>query len=532
MNITSCRRIVVGGVTALLLSCPGLAQTPGQPVEYPKAQLEVEQRVMTANVKDANYHIDRGVKAAGAGLSELAKVSLLRATGRVAQVDDVMKGHPERIERVAMVLFTSREEVRKPLRASYEKIRDEFGALEQAMYAFRKDMLRKGIFGEELKQQIAVLDAVTKLLPEIEKKDPAKAKQIRDLIEQINQALASGDNATAERLIKQLQALLVGAGYGENIEAAKAKINADAPGGGGSSGGGGGGGTTAIPGVGGSATQSGSAVALSIPGKPAVPPIPGTLSPDGRFIDSPEFGRIDLGTMRTLPDGTVVAMSDRGLVYLGPDGRWRLLAGAKLNPDGTVTTADGRTGPLSSLLGGGGGASGGGRGGSAPFSGKIPDNVTVVGPDGKRITVGPEWKDGEQKGVSKDYIDVNGGMLDSETRVTRKIVESTGNVWKVQETPGERRNWNFTIRVGAENKASGSISFPLTVDGGGPTGFTIKSWEAIDSSGTRASVAPAAGKPEAVVTFTKGGRYETFASGETEWGTPFRIKGPVIDAYP
>jgi hypothetical protein len=180
--------MLFAGFIALLSTVPGFAQpaaAPQGPVDPTKAQLETEQRVMKANISDANYHIDRGIKAVGANLPELAKVSVLRATGRVAQVDQVMKSHPERIERVAMVLFTPREEVRKPLRASFKEIRDEFGQLELAMYAFRKDMLRKGIFGEELKQQIAVLDAASKLLPEIEKKDPAMAEKVRGLIDEI-----------------------------------------------------------------------------------------------------------------------------------------------------------------------------------------------------------------------------------------------------------------------------------------------------------------------------------------------------------
>jgi hypothetical protein len=201
---------------------------PAAPVEYPRSQLETEQRIMRANIDDANYHINRGINAVSAGLPELAKVSMLRATGRVAQIESLMKDHPERIERVAMVLFTPREEVRKPLRASFEKIRDDFGALEQAMYAFRKDMLRKGIFGEELKEQVAVLDSVTKILPGLKQQDPALAAKVSSLVDQINEALANGDTAKAAELITQLESMLKAAGKGDAIESAKDQLNAQA----------------------------------------------------------------------------------------------------------------------------------------------------------------------------------------------------------------------------------------------------------------------------------------------------------------
>jgi hypothetical protein len=233
-----------------------------------------------------------------------------------------------------------------------------------------------------------------------------------------------------------------------------------------------------------------------------------------------------------------------------------LIKGARLGPGGTIIYSDGTSGsindvkpgpgntltvtnpatgraaaidPSTGLPGSGGGGDGGG-GGNSNFTGAGP--TTAVDKNGRKITIGPEWNHGKQEGVSKDYIDVAGGMLDSETKVIRTIIDSSSNPWKIDEAPGERINWNFSIRVGDEKKASGSISFLLTVDGGGPTGFTIKSWEVVDANGSRAAVVPNAGKPEAVATFTKGGKYDSFAVGQTDWGTPFRIKGPVIDAYP
>ena len=228
MHTPSRLRVSILSLCAVLLPA-GAAFSQQSPVEYSKTQLEADQRVMRANISDANYHIDRGIKAAGAGLPDSAKVSLLRATGRIAQVDETMKSHPERIERLAWSLLYTRETVRKQLRAGFDKLRDDFGAVEDSMYALRRDMLRKGMFGEELQQQVAVLDAAKKLLPELEKKNPALAAKVRNLIEQINQALAAGDMAKAGELLKQLTATLVEGGHGQDIKDASDKINEGRP---------------------------------------------------------------------------------------------------------------------------------------------------------------------------------------------------------------------------------------------------------------------------------------------------------------
>ena len=227
MPISIRYRLYFAGLLAQLTLLAGFGQTPATPAEFSKGQLETEQRIMRAQISDANFHIDRAIKSTGANLPDSAKVSLLRATGRIAQIDEVMKGHLEHIERLSFSLLYARETVRSELRTSFNKLRDDFGAAEDAMYALRRDMLRKGIFGDELKQQVAVLDAATKLLPDIEKKNPALAAKIRSLIEQINQALAAGDIAKADDLIKQLDKMLGENGYSKNIKDAKDKLGGD-----------------------------------------------------------------------------------------------------------------------------------------------------------------------------------------------------------------------------------------------------------------------------------------------------------------
>jgi hypothetical protein len=74
---------------------------------------------------------------------------------------------------------------------------------------------------------------------------------------------------------------------------------------------------------------------------------------------------------------------------------------------------------------------------------------------------------------------------------------------------------------------NGSVQVTLTLaDGGGLSDFSVKNWEAVSTSGGRATVTPSPGNPnEAVATFTQDGDYEIAVTGETGWGSPFRITG-------
>lgn len=303
-------RFLFTGLLAQLLILTGFGQTP---TEFSKSQLETEQRIMKAQTSDANYHIDRAIKSVSASLPDSAKVSLLRATGRVAQIDEVMKAHPVHIERLSFSLLYSRESVRKELRTAYNKLRDEFGAVEDAMFALRHDMLRKGLFGEELKQQIAVLDAATKLLPEIEKTNPELAAKVRSLIEQINQALASGDTAKAGELIQQLNGLLEGAGYKQNIADAKSKIGGGADGSG----------------------ATGVASVLGANGQPVA--IPGATAVAGGKARLADGTEVDLNGAQVLPDGSI-RLADGRIIKDG-----RLVSAGPVNPgkDARLYDADG-----------------------------------------------------------------------------------------------------------------------------------------------------------------------------------------------
>jgi hypothetical protein len=474
MHLPIRHRFFFAALLAQLLILAGFGQD-APPVEYSKSQLETEQRIMKAQISDANYHIDRAIKSVASNLPDLAKVSLLRATGRVAQIDEVMKAHPERIERLAFSLFYSRETVRGELRASYDKLRDEFGAVEDAMFALRRDMLRKGFLGEELKQQLAVVDTASKLLPELEKKNPALAAEVRDLITKINDALARGDTATAEALIKQLNAKLEDSGFRQNVEDAKKSI------GGGGSGGG-------------SAATDGS-------GSAPVPAAAATIAgPNGQPVAIPGASAEGNGKVR-LADGTEVDIT-----------------GATVQPDGSILLADGRTIKDGKLV-------------AAVIAPATPgQNAKLYDADGNEISDEFVWENGEGKGVDKVYVGGKGNRLVRETKVTVKATPSASkaNTYEVTKTPGESRSWAFVVApvAGSEKKASGSYAVAVALtDKSGATGFTAAKWEITGPAGS--PTLDTSSGPQVTATFTQSGTYTVQVSGTTDWGSSFAIKSSL-----
>lgn len=450
----------------------GFSQTP-PPAEFSKSQLETEQRIAKANIGDANYHVDRAIKSVGSNLPDVAKVSLLRATGRIAQVDEVLKKHPEHIERLAFSLLYQRENVRKELRAAYNKLRDEFGAVEDAMYALRRDMLRRGLFGEELKQQVAVLDAASKLLPEIEKRDPALAGKVRGLIEQINEALAAGDTAKADKLIKELNSLLEGAGYKASIDDAKKKI-------------GGGEGDAA-----GEALAGGGSVANKAGGL-------AFTAPNGQSATIPGAHSLGGGKAR-LADGTEVD-----------------LTGATIRADGAIVLADGRVIKDGKLLGAGGSAS--------PSKG-----ATLLDANGNEISDEYVWENGEGRGVDKVYVGGKGARLVKETKVTVRATPSAkANTYEVAKTPGESRSWALVVAQvpGSEKQSGGSYTVTIALsDKSGATGFTVSKWEITSPAGS--PTLENTGGTQVTAVFTASATYTVTATGTTDWGSPFQIKGSL-----
>ncbi len=481
-------RIIPPGLTLLLATITGYSQQttapgPQPPPTYSKSELETEQRIIKADLADANYYIDRGIKAVSAGLPEVTKVSLLRATGRLARAEEMMKDYPEHIERLSWSLFYIREDVRKQMRGDYDKLRDQMSVAEDSMYALRRDMMQKGLFGEQLKRQVAVLDAASKLLSDIEKSNPELAKKVRGLIEEINNALASGDTATAEKLIQQLNDALASGGYQQNIDEAKRKIETNA-GGGSGSGGMGSGTTSASQSLAGGGTLTSGAGGLTV------------TSADGN--SGTIQGATSLGGGRArLADGTEVDLN-----------------GSHVLPDGSIQLADGRiikNGQVASE--------------ATPGS----TGAKYVTADGQEIVIPADfsWKNGEATGIEKVYVGGKGARLIRETKVTFKPTPSptAANTYVVQRTNGESRSWAFQVAPvpGSEKKSSGSLTLTLAIsDRNGGTGFTVSNWKINSPSGS-----PTMGSTsgdQVTATFTASATYAIEVSGTTDWGSPFVIK--------
>jgi hypothetical protein len=474
-------------LTALSLgsSLPAQSTPPARPSV---GDLREEQRkIDNAYLGDAEFQIKRARERLGTGSNRLAQQSGLWALEQLAYAKRRLESHAPKIEEAGGIFGRAIESTRKDLRESYAKIRENYVNIEE-----RLDVLAEAL----------------------------KKAGLPILAETLNQVRSeSGDGA-----VRAAQAGLRAAGeraQGDKLGGSDGGSAPDAGAGSAmSSGGGTGGGSHAM--------QNGSNVTVPVAGGNPVS-LPGTLSADGRYIDSPEFGRIDVSSVRTLADGTVVAKSDRGVVYLGKDGKWHLLRGAQIDDNGNVTTASGETGPLSKFINASSGMMGGSA--SAPsgpdprkFTGDTGDRTVIDAKTGKRIRVGPKWENGEQKAVATEYGDEEGGVLLSETQITRKLVEASGAEWKAVESPGQNRSWDLNLKKGEEKSANGSVSFTLGVTSSGSGGFQIESWQIVNERGDRAAVSPASGN-EVTATFTKEGRYSIAANGKTDWGTPFRVKG-------
>jgi hypothetical protein len=486
MNMHFIHRLIPASVSALLVTLSAFGQganAQGQfPPEYSKGEILTDQRVMSSLIKDADFHIGRGIMAVGNNLPDSAKVSVLRATGRIAQVDALMKTHPEHIERVAMVLFQRRETMRKELRASYDKLRKEFGAVEDQMYALRRDMLRKGLFGEELKGQVAVLDAASKLLPEIQQKDPALAKKVQGLMDQINEALAAGDTATADKLIQQLYTTLTSGGYQQNIEDAKKKIEAGA-------------------GTEGTAPISSAGAAQALAGGGSLESTAGgvkVMGADGQAATIQGATATGGGKAR-LADGTEVDLN-----------------GSQVLPDGSIRLADGRVikdGKIAAPAVA-----------AAPVT--PPKNATLLDANGNEVSEDYVWENGEGKGVDKIFVGGKGKRLTKETKVTVRATPTPGkaNTYEVTKTAGESRSWAFIVAPvpGSEKKAAGSVAITLALsDGNGGTGFAVSKWDITSQAGAP-SVSGTTGT-QVTATFAASATYSITVSGTTDWGSAFAI---------
>lgn len=497
------RTALCRATSAVLLSlvCLGNSATmraqlaPSEPPrEYSRSELETEQRIIRAHIKDAEFNISRGINAVGADLADSAKVSVLRGAGRIAQAEGILKEHLVRIERLAFSLFYRRENERRKLRVEHEKIRTEFVGAEDSLYALQRDMVRKGIFGEDLKRQIAVLDAVPKVIDELQGKDPAKAAQVRSLVDEINQALSNGDVNRATELIRQLHDLLSSAGYGPQIEQGMQKIEQQV-----------------------AAAERESPVA-----KPAAP-APG--------VTADRAGPREV-SRRTLPNGAEEVVTEQ--VKTNPDGSKSVTRTVTTtNPDGSkdVTTIVESYDPQGRLIGRTADTKKYDAAGNliSESSAEIQGDRLIIrdGKGGQHVVPMSFFRGGDAAPIYETrYIGGEGQTLTAEREITIKLKMGPGGEFLgVDQTPGRERTWDFAIEevegarsYGDDRSMTTKLAFS---DRKLKTDYKLTGWVITNPAGQE--VARFGAEKEITAKLTESGVHRLSVTGETDWGSPFNV---------
>jgi hypothetical protein len=273
--------------------------------------------------------------------------------------------------------------------------------------------------------------------------------------------------------------MLEGAGYKQDVQNAKDKINEGVSGGAG-------GGSQALAGGGSIAATAGGVALTSASGQTAM--IPGATPAGG-------------GKVR-LADGTEVDPT-----------------GCTVLPDGSIKLADGRIVKDGKIV-------------AAAAAGPVtpPKDAKIFDADGNEVSDEFVWENGEGKGVDKVYVGGKGMRLTRETKVSVRAMPSAtkANTYEVTKTPGEARTWALVVAPvpGSDKKSSGSLTLTLALsDRGGLTGFTVAKWEITSPAGSP-SLGGNAG-PQTTATFTATATYTIQVSGTTDWGSPFLIKSSL-----
>ncbi len=227
------------------------------------------------------------------------------------------------------------------------------------------------------------------------------------------------------------------------------------------------------------------------------------------------------------------------------DGHTESVAGTD-NGDGTVTLnlPNGQS-VTTRLTGGSAGMNGpGGEGGAGGVSSGGPNSGSMAGSGGNtassgggslapNVRAGPgggyivteTLPDGTQvehyfpanlQGIGTKYLGDQGSRLTEETKET--FDKSTGQIQK-----GQAVRWQFAITpTGQSPEPSGGVraTFKL-VDRAGQGKFTVTGWKI---SGPDGSVVANGAGEEATGVATQSGNYRVEFSGNTEWGSPFRIE--------
>lgn len=466
------------------------AQAQNQPPSV--GDLKEEQRIIGfANFGDAEFQIKMARERLGTKNEKLAQQSGLWALEQLAYAKRRLERHAPRIEEARTALgFRASEGTRKELRESYRKLRDRYAELEE------------------------LIDTVASAL------DQAGYPILKRTVDALRDS--SGENAPGVVAAAMGSAGMTGKGDSADPTekpAVAAPVAAAAQ---------------ATTPSGQTVTQDGGNVVF-----PGGFSIAGHL--DGNKITGSPYGTIDLSSERVNAQGVHFYRTDQGVLVVPPG---LLIAGAKLNPDGTLQFVDGTTAALDNVSVADGKIKVTAPGqppvtidpatgrAAAPTasqrSGPVPDGVQLVGSNGQPITVdgdAPPFQNGQREFVRKVYIGARDTILQRETRVTQRLMEAQGSTWKVEETLGETRTWSLRIALQDTQSEPGKLTGTMVVsDAGGTPGLTVSAFQVEDDDGQRPTIERAAAPGSYSVTFTKSGDYTAVAEGTTDWGSHFRLE--------
>ena len=482
---------------------PALVAQPTPPKKPSAGDIREEQRLIdNAYLGDAEFQIKLSRERLGNAQHKLSQQSGLWALEQIGYAKLRIERHAPKIEEAVGLFGRISEDSRKELRESYKKVREHYAITEERLESIAAALDKAGF--------------------------PILARTLENV-----------RNASGDGIKKAIS---------DGLAAANVSGKGDANGGetlppstGGTGGGSGGG-------------SSGGGQTISV-GKPpqsvrvdsngvtvGSTAIPGIYNPANQTVTSPQFGVVDLKTSQTNSNGVTFIQSDRGVVVIPPG---ILIAGATLNPDGTIRFKDGTVASINDLSVGGDGkisvrtpgkspyqvdpASGMPSGaGGLPGGGNGMPPGTIVGANGQPITVdgdAPPFQNGKREFIRKTYIGARDTILQREVKVSQKLLEATGSTWKVDEQLGESRSWTLKIDLKDTQSGSGKLTGTIVVgDAGGTTGISVANFEIQDDSGQKPSVQKGAAPGTYTATFTKSGDYTAMAEGSTDWGSRFRLE--------
>lgn len=140
----------------------------------------------------------------------------------------------------------------------------------------------------------------------------------------------------------------------------------------------------------------------------------------------------------------------------------------------------------------------------------------IIGADGKVQFFPPNLS---QPGIGRSYIGGEGANLVREEQYFVDVVQ-TGSEMVLQPKAGERRDWRFQIQIVQDTRTETgrSVSFELSESRRMGT-FAQERWRILDNGRTVGEGSGRSGQFE----FVTSGNYQIQFSGETDWGSPFRV---------